>query len=88
MGRSNCITKNVATTEELNLPDYVDPSEIETPTPELTSFFCDQFAEPWITERGWIELLQMYVTASSIPEGQEHTWDVLWLYVPDYNKKG
>ena len=44
--------------------------------------------EPWITEEGWIELLQMYVTASSIPEGEDNTWEVLWLYVPDYNRKG
>ena len=44
--------------------------------------------EPWITERGWIELLQMYVTASSIPEGADNTWKVLWLYIPDYTKVG
>ena len=44
--------------------------------------------EPWITERGWIELLQMYTSASSIPEGEPLTWEVLWLYVPDYNKQG
>lgn len=30
----------------------------------------------------------MYVTASSIPEGEESTWEVLWLYVPDYNRQG
>ena len=44
--------------------------------------------EPWITERGWIELLQMYVTSSSIPESSDLTWEVIWLYVPDYNKEG
>ena len=45
--------------------------------------------EPWITEEGWIELLQMYVTASEIPEGSDKTtWKVLWLYVPDYNRQG
>jgi len=30
----------------------------------------------------------MYVTASSIPEGSANTWEVLWLYVPDYTKQG
>ena len=44
--------------------------------------------EPWITEKGWIELLQMYVTASQIPESADLTWEVLWLHVPDYNKQG
>ena len=26
--------------------------------------------------------------ASSNPEGSDKTWEVLWIYVPDYNKKG
>ena len=30
----------------------------------------------------------MYVTASEIPEGSERTWDLLWLYVPDYMREG
>ena len=30
----------------------------------------------------------MYVTASAIPEDAEETWEVLWLYVPDYNRGG
>ena len=30
----------------------------------------------------------MYVTASAIPEGADNTWEVLWLYIPDYNKNG
>ena len=30
----------------------------------------------------------MFVTASSIPEGTDKTWEVLWLYVPDYIKAG
>ena len=58
------------------------------PTSEQTSFFCDISEEPWITEEGWIELLQMYVKASAIPEDSDLTWEVLWLYVPDYNKQG
>ena len=45
-------------------------------------------SEPWVTEKGWIELLQMFVTASEIPEGSDLTWEVLWLYVPDYTRKG
>jgi len=44
--------------------------------------------EPWITEKGWIELLQMYTSASSIPEGEDLSWEVLWLYIPDFNKQG
>lgn len=30
----------------------------------------------------------MYVTASKIPESAESTWQVLWLYVPDYTRQG
>ena len=72
------------------LPDYVDKADLDYPTSALTSFFCDMTEpdEPWITKEGWIELLTMYVTASAIPEGSETTWKVLWLYVPDYNRKG
>ena len=90
MGRSNCKTKKVQAADNIAalLPDYVDPHDIERPTSELSSFFCDITTEPWITEKGWIELLQMFVTASSIPEGSDKTWEVLWLYVPDYIKAG
>lgn len=55
---------------------------------QATSFFCNMSSEPWVTDKGWIELLQMYTSASSIPEGSDLTWQVLWLYVPDYNKQG
>ena len=30
----------------------------------------------------------MYVSASKIPESSDLKWEVLWLYVPDYNKQG
>ena len=30
----------------------------------------------------------MYVTASAIQEDAAKTWEVLWLYVPDYNRDG
>ena len=43
---------------------------------------------PWITEAGWIELLRMYVTGSQIPEGADKTWEVLWLYIPDFTRDG
>ena len=48
MGRSNCVTEvdnsvdaDYDYRDEVILPDYVDPSEVETPKTELTSFFCD-----------------------------------------------
>lgn len=88
MGRSNCKTKNPPNEFILSLPEHVDIHDIEKPEHEMTSFYCDMTDEPWITEEGWIELLQMYVTASSIPEDAEKTWQVLWLYVPDYNRGG
>ena len=88
MGRSNCRTKNPPPVFTLDLPDHVDEHDIEKPVNEMTSFYCDMTDEPWITEEGWVELLQMYVTASSIPEDSEKTWEVLWLYVPDYNRDG
>jgi len=88
MGRSNCKTKNKPDDFILELPDHVDRYDIEYPANEMTSFYCDMTEEPWITEEGWIQLLQMYVTASSIPEGSENTWNILWLYVPDYMHNG
>ena len=66
----------------------MDKFDIVQPENELTSFYCDMTDEPWITEEGWVELLQMYVTAASIPEDADNTWEVLWLYVPDYSKQG
>ena len=57
MGRSNCITKKIPEVTTLDLPDHVDITDIEQPKQELTSFFCDMSKTPWITERGWIELL-------------------------------
>ena len=90
MGRSNCVTKDKVDETNIDdlIPDYVDMADIAQPTSELTSFFCDMTSEPWLTEEGWIELLTMYVTASEIPEGSDLTWEVLWLYVPDFNKRG
>jgi len=88
MGRSNCITQKKPDQIAIDYPDYVDTYDIELEDSELTSFFCDMTDEPWITEIGWIQLLQSYVQASSIPEGSDLTWEVLWLYVPDYNKRG
>ena len=57
MGRSNCKTKKQPEVTILDLPDHVDLSDIEQPKQELTSFFCDMTVNPWITERGWVELL-------------------------------
>jgi len=84
MGRSSCKTEKRPTELVLELPAGIDPHDISQPESELTSFYCDMTAEPWITEEGWIELLQMYVSASKIPEGSESTWQVLWLYIPDF----
>jgi len=52
------------------------------------SFFCDQTKSPWITEEGWFELLREYTVASSVPENTAPTWELLWLYVPDYSQQG
>ena len=87
MGRSNCATaRQPESGLIIDLPPWVDPSSVEAPSEEMTSFYCDMTDEPWITEEGWIELLQMYVSASSIPEGSDLTWEVVWLYAPDYNR--
>jgi hypothetical protein len=38
-------------------PPNVDASDFNPPNSEQTSFFCDLTAEPWITEKGWVNLL-------------------------------
>jgi len=52
------------------------------------SYYCEEFAhgegKPWITEQGWYSMLRHYIAASSMPEDGETSWNVLWLYVPDY----
>ena len=30
----------------------------------------------------------MYMKASAVPETSENTWNLLWLYIPDYTKNG
>jgi hypothetical protein len=44
--------------------------------------------EPWVTEEGWYEILRQFVNASAVTEGDDLSWTLLWLYVPDFNTKG
>jgi hypothetical protein len=41
-----------------------------------------------MTTDGWFELLRQYASASKVPETAPHTWELLWLYVPDYTLYG
>jgi hypothetical protein len=41
-----------------------------------------------MTEDGWYELLRQFASASKVPETAPHTWELLWLYVPDYTLFG
>ena len=61
---------------------------IESDADEKPDFFCDNQEEAWVTTEGWMSLLRMYASAASVPEGNEPTWELLWLYVPDYTRNG
>ena len=41
-----------------------------------------------MTTDGWYELLRQYASASSVPETANPTWELLWLYAPDYTLYG
>ena len=43
---------------------------------------------PWVTPLGWAELLRMYTRASAVPESSDNTWNLIWLYIPDYLNNG
>ena len=59
---------------------------IESNTPD--TFFCDPTQTPWVTTEGWYEILRQYVVASALQEGGDKSWELLWLYVPDYTQQG
>jgi hypothetical protein len=50
------------------------------------NFKCDE--GPWLTSKGWDELLRQYVVASRGVETDELTSNLLWLYVPNFNESG
>jgi len=86
MGRSNCIKPD---DKSLVIPPVGDDPRKYEMNP-ASSFFCEDemFQEPWITEDGWAELLRMYTRASAVPETNPLTWELMWLYVPDWMNKG
>ena len=47
---------------------------------------CDQ--EEWVTQEGWEEMQRHFVSAARASEEEVVQKKMLWLYVPDYNKKG
>ncbi|CDW71083.1 adenylyl cyclase [Stylonychia lemnae] len=49
-------------------------------------FYCEN--GNWVTQEGWFELLRQYTNSSFANEGDDQTKELLWLYVPDYNKDG
>jgi hypothetical protein len=77
MGRSNCKipTTHYLTNEEINQH-------------QVTTFLCEESGQNWITEEGWYELLRQFVGAAKLKENSEVTWEILWLYIPDFLEHG
>lgn len=42
----------------------------------------------WITEEGWNDLLRNFADTSRLSEDAELEKELLWLYIPDWNKNG
>ena len=93
MGRSNCVESPASRRDTIyDNPDIPMNHQmmipIENSETEIYDFFCGVENEPYVTTEGWFSLLQMYATAAEIPEGTKPTWELLWLYVPDYTRNG
>ena len=86
MGRSNCVSPPHPIAIEAHAP--TSGHTVIVNDEQQTSFFCDDNKEPWITEEGWFEMLRQFSTASAIPETNDNTWELLWLFVPDYQNQG
>ena len=54
----------------------------------IDHIFCAPQDDPWISEEGWYELLRQYMVASKLTEDYENTWEVLWIYIPDWTNGG
>lgn len=52
------------------------------------TFYCDPEQEPYVTPEGWFEMLREFVHASAVTEGDDLSWSLLWLYVPDFTQQG
>jgi hypothetical protein len=50
-------------------------------------FFCHPEEEKWLTVEGWNEILRGSVRAGENNDGEKKKV-VLWMYIPDYMKKG
>lgn len=79
VGRSNCVHQ----------PDNLHPVQLMDSSPDdMENFYCAPEDEPWVTEEGWFELLRMYIDASRVTETDDLTWELLWIYTPDYLNNG
>lgn len=69
--------------------DNHHPTELmDNDLDQLDHIFCAPEEEPWITEDGWFELLRQYTVASKLTEDYDNTWELLWIYIPDWTNKG
>lgn len=50
--------------------------------------FCDPSMAGWITKHGWYDLLRTYVKQARTSESQDVEKELLWLYVPNWEKMG
>ena len=97
MGRSNCISKEEERMDRSEFNNMLDSIAldhsllklIETDADEADDFYCgDGTQQSWVTTEGWMYLLRMYASAASVPEGSTPSWELLWLYIPDYTRNG
>jgi hypothetical protein len=50
------------------------------------TFMCEK--GNWITKAGWNQMLYEYIVAGRGIETDPLTRDLLWLYIPDFDKNG
>ena len=55
------------------------------PTEGVISLCTDS---DWLTTEGWYEKLRMYILSQRSSEVDDVEKELLWLYVPDFTKKG
>lgn len=55
--------------------------------PNSIDFYCPK-GKPWLTQEGWHEMLRGSLRASVATETDAPSRNLIWLYIPDFNKLG
>ena len=57
-----------------------------TQNPSSIDFYCPN--KQWLTQEGWYEMLRGFLKAATADEGTDPDRQLIWIYLPDYNKQG